>query len=147
MARFTLTLALKHYDRHLPLLAGRGSDSMEALVERTSEHFLAPATVRSRPETVAAVRDMIRHTPVPGSIACCQALAKLRLTERLPGIPMPTLVVVGEQDVVTPVVLARDMQHRIPGAELVMLKDAGHLSHIDQPEAFNKAALEFLARH
>jgi 3-oxoadipate enol-lactonase len=125
----------------------KGSDSMEPLVERTIERFLAPATVQSRPETVAAVRDMIRHTPVQGYIACCQALAKLHLTERLPGIQIPTLVVVGEQDVATPVALARDIQQHIPGAELVILKDAGHLSNIDQPEAFNKAVLEFLARH
>jgi pimeloyl-ACP methyl ester carboxylesterase len=85
--------------------------------------------------------------PKRAYIACCQALAKLQLTERLPGIHIPTLVVVGEQDVATPVALARDMQQRIPGAELVMLKDAGHLSNIDQPEAFNQAVLAFLARH
>jgi len=123
------------------------SGSMEPLVERTIERFLAPATVQSRPETVAAVRDMVRRTPVQGYIACCQALARLRLTERLPNIHIPTLVVVGEQDVATPVALARGIHQRIPGAELVILKDAGHLSNIDQPEAFNKAILEFLARH
>ena len=121
--------------------------SMEALVEATIGRFLAPATVQTRPQTADTVRHMVRTTSLQGYIACCQAIAKLDLTDRLPDIDVPTLVVVGAQDVATTVEMARGIHQRIPGAELVVLEGAAHLSNIDQADAFNQAVLEFLARH
>ena len=94
-----------------------------------------------------AFRTVWRNTPIGGYIACCQAIAKLDLTDRLAGITLPTMVVVGADDPATTVEMARTIHQRIAGSELVILKDAAHLSNLEQVDAFNEAVLGFLARH
>ncbi len=66
-----------------------------------------------------------------------------RVIDSLPGISVPSLVVVGEND--TPFLAASDyMAAKIPGARKVVIHGAGHAANIDQPDAFNAAILEFL---
>jgi pimeloyl-ACP methyl ester carboxylesterase len=68
-----------------------------------------------------------------------------RAIESLPSIKVPTLVLAGEND--APFLAATDyMAAKIPGAEKVILKNAGHAANIDQPEAFNAAVRRFLDR-
>jgi pimeloyl-ACP methyl ester carboxylesterase len=68
-----------------------------------------------------------------------------RVIESLPSIGVPALVLVGARD--EAFLAATDyMAARIPGAEKVVLADAGHASNIDQPAAFNAAVRSFLAR-
>ena len=68
-----------------------------------------------------------------------------RVIESLSSITVPTLVVVGALD--TPFLAATDyMAAKVPGAVKVVIEDAGHASNIDQPEAFNRAVLDFLER-
>ncbi|HEX6209361.1 MAG TPA: 3-oxoadipate enol-lactonase [Methylomirabilota bacterium] len=121
--------------------------SMEPLVESTVARFLTSDTVKNRPAIAEAVRAMVRSTPVAGYVACCQAIAKLNLTDRLREITIPTMVVVGADDPATTVPMARTIHERIAGSELVILKDAAHLSNLEQPAAFNEAVLGFLKRH
>jgi pimeloyl-ACP methyl ester carboxylesterase len=67
-----------------------------------------------------------------------------RVIEMLPGIKVPSLVVVGADD--TPFLAASDyMAAKIPGAMKVVIASAGHAANIDQPQAFNDAVLSFLA--
>lgn len=65
---------------------------------------------------------------------------------RIGAIRVPTLVVVGEQDIPTPPAKARRIAERIPGAVLKVIPDAGHLCTIEEPAAVNAAIGEFLAR-
>ena len=120
---------------------------MEPLVESTIARFLTSETVKTRPAIADAVRAMVRATPVAGYAACCQAIAKLNLTDRIHAIRIPTMVVVGADDPATTVDMARTIHERIAGSELVVLKNAAHLSNIEQAEAFNEAVLGFLARN
>jgi 3-oxoadipate enol-lactonase len=53
---------------------------------------------------------------------------------------------VGEQDIGTPVAMARDIHNAMLGSRLVVIPSAGHLSNIEQPEAFNQAVLGFLEK-
>jgi 3-oxoadipate enol-lactonase len=62
--------------------------------------------------------------------------------ERLSSLTMPTLVLVGDQDPALDA--ARWTHQKIPGAHLVILPQAGHLSNLDRPEAFNTSVLTFL---
>ncbi len=64
--------------------------------------------------------------------------------DRLAEITAPTLVVIGDEDRVTPPVLSEDIAARIPGARLVRIAGAGHISNIERPEEFNRVVLEFL---
>jgi pimeloyl-ACP methyl ester carboxylesterase len=63
----------------------------------------------------------------------------------LSAIHCPTLVLVGKQDVITPPDINRAMQQSIPGAELAVIREAGHLSSMEQPGPFNAALGGFLA--
>lgn len=64
----------------------------------------------------------------------------------LAAIPCPTLVLVGEQDELTPPERAREMADGIRGAHLVTVPDCGHLSTLEQPDAVTRALREWLAR-
>lgn len=59
-------------------------------------------------------------------------------------VRVPTLVLWGEHDAVTPRALSEELEAGIPGARLVMIPDAGHISNLDNPAAFNCALREFL---
>jgi 3-oxoadipate enol-lactonase len=59
-------------------------------------------------------------------------------------IRVPTLVLNGEHDTLTPPAMARDLAAQIPGARLEIIADAGHLINIEQPEVFNRLVLDFL---
>jgi pimeloyl-ACP methyl ester carboxylesterase len=63
---------------------------------------------------------------------------------RLPQLTVPTLVVHGEQDRLVPVANGRVIAARIPGAELCVVRDAGHILMTDQPEACIEAVAKFL---
>ena len=62
-------------------------------------------------------------------------------------VALPTLLVFGEDDRLTPPAIGRAMQAMIPGAELVIMPTAGHLSNIEQPAVFNQAVLDFLLKY
>jgi pimeloyl-ACP methyl ester carboxylesterase len=85
--------------------------------------------------------------PAAGLIGALQAMAERPdRTELLPRIQVPTLVIVGEEDEVTPPEVARQMAEAIPNARLVVLPSAGHLANVEAPEAFNEAVRTFLGQ-
>ena len=64
----------------------------------------------------------------------------------VPGkVTVPTLVVVGADDRLTPPAMAKSIADAIPGAKLAVIPAAGHLSNIEQPAVFNEIVLDFLA--
>ncbi len=80
-------------------------------------------------------------------IKTIEATTNYARTLELENIRTPTHIVVGDEDTLTPPALSRAMASRIAGARLTIIKGAGHLSNIEQPEAFNKAVLAFLIEH
>ena len=67
------------------------------------------------------------------------------MTSSLGQIDCPTLVVVGQEDVLTPPAEMRRLAQAIPGATFVEIPAAGHLSPLENPRAVNEAVVEFLA--
>jgi pimeloyl-ACP methyl ester carboxylesterase len=65
----------------------------------------------------------------------------------LPKITLPTLVIVGEEDMVTPPSASEFLAKNIAGASLVKIPGAGHLTNLEKPEAFHAALEPFLDRH
>ena len=61
-------------------------------------------------------------------------------------IRVPTLVIAGDEDKVYPTRIARELAQRIPGAELVLMRGAGHLPNLERPGRFNEILLDFLQR-
>jgi 3-oxoadipate enol-lactonase len=117
---------------------------MAALADPTLARWFTPAFHRARPEVIEAVRTTIVATPVDGYAGCGLAIATIDLTSRLPALNLPTLVLVGADDQGTPVAMAREIEQAIPGARLVVIPEAAHLSNIEQAAQFNEALLGFL---
>ena len=95
----------------------------------------------------SAERRLVRHRDATGLAHAARGMLAqrdARVIESLPGIAVPSLVVVGADD--APFLNASSyMAAKIPGAKLVTIPAAGHAANIDQPEAFNAAVLGFLA--
>ena len=70
--------------------------------------------------------------------------ARAAAFDLLPRIKVPTLIVVGQQDELTPPADSEAMAKEIPGSILVRIPEAGHLSNLEQPTAFNSTLLAFL---
>ena len=73
-------------------------------------------------------------------------MAEADQRDLLPRITVPTLLIWGEQDVRSPLSVARQFEHAIPATKLVVIPDCGHVSNLEQPERVNEAVREFLPR-
>ena len=74
-------------------------------------------------------------------------MAEADQRDLLPRTAVPTLLIWGELDARSPLNVARQFEHAIPGAKLVVIPGAGHLSNLEQPELFNEAVREFCCAH
>jgi 3-oxoadipate enol-lactonase len=119
----------------------------DAIAEAMLPKMLARSTAERRPELVEEVRRMMAATPVAGILGAISAL-KDRPDSRplLPSLAgLPTLIMVGEDDQITPVATAQAMAAAIPGARLEVVPGAGHLTPMEQPEAATRTLAGFLA--
>jgi pimeloyl-ACP methyl ester carboxylesterase len=90
---------------------------------------------------------MIEANSPTGICGALLALAsRTETTEALSRISVPTLILVGEQDAITPPTVSREMQSRIANSEIHVIPNAGHLSNLENQEEFNKHLLNFLRR-
>lgn len=125
-----------------------GPPALAALVALASSlvpRLIAPRTRTARRDLVAWLHREIAAAPPAGFAAAQRGMAERPdRTHLLPGIAVPTLVVVGEEDEITPPAESAILRDRIPGARLVTVAGAGHLSSLEQPEAWNAALREFL---
>ncbi len=120
-------------------------DGSGAIAERMLPKLLAPATHERNPEVVTAVREMILQASPAGIARALRGMAaRPAAFDLLPRITCPTLVLVGEQDGLTPPADSEAMAKAIPGSKLVKIAEAGHLSNLEQPTAFNNALSQFL---
>jgi pimeloyl-ACP methyl ester carboxylesterase len=121
--------------------------SSAQLGEELLPKLLGSTTRETKPLVVGRVRAMVETAP-PGAVAWAQRAMAARpdSTADLRAAGVPALVVVGAQDEITAVADAEAMVAALPDAQLVLLHDAGHLSSMEAPDAFNAAVLEFLAR-
>lgn len=116
-----------------------------ALVDGMLGALLSQGTRDSKPDVVENARSLMDN-PGPGYIGALEAMKnRPDSTASLAQIDVPTLVLVGEDDTLTPPELSRSLHERIGGARLVVLPDAGHLSNLEAPNAFNGAVAEFVA--
>jgi 3-oxoadipate enol-lactonase len=128
--------------RMLALLAEKGP---AGVADEMMPKLLAPETIRSKPDVVERVRALVLANPPEAIAGAITALmTRSDSTSLLSKIECPTLILVGENDSLTPPALSRDMQRAISGAELITIGDAGHLSSLERPDLFNAALARFL---
>lgn len=121
------------------------ADGPSAFLEEFASLLVGPTTKAQRPGVIAAVRQIIGSPDHRSLIAALSAQAT-RPDSRplLPSITAPTLVVVGEEDTLTPPASSEAMVGALPHARMITIPGAGHLANLEAPEAFNRAAREFL---
>jgi pimeloyl-ACP methyl ester carboxylesterase len=116
-----------------------------AAADEMVPRLLGETTRGERPDVVERVRALILSNPAPAIAGAIAAImTRPDSTPLLSSIHCPTLIVVGDEDSLTPPAMSRDMQRGIPGSELVVVPKAGHLSNLEQPDAFNAAIARFL---
>ncbi len=94
-----------------------------------------------------AVKELIRaQRPEAVAQASIAMAGRADSIADLPTIDVPTAVIVGEADALTPLANAKTMHAGIPGSSLTVIPDAGHLSNIEAPEAFEQAIRAWLRR-
>ncbi len=109
--------------------------------------LFAPSTFEKKPAVVAAVRAVVERT-LPAGIAAAQRGMADRpdATSLLPTIKVPTLVLVGELDVISPPAEMKEIADAIPAAEYLVISRAGHMTTMEEPEAVNQALRQFVGR-
>lgn len=132
-------------ERMLALVRSQGP---AAVADEMVPKLLGDSTRCDQPEVVERVRSIILSN---GAETIAGALTAMMnrpdSSSLLPSLKMPTMVIVGEEDTLTPPPLSVEMQRAIPGAELVRIPKAGHLSNLEQPDLFNRSVAGFLERH
>ncbi|HVN29444.1 MAG TPA: alpha/beta fold hydrolase [Candidatus Binataceae bacterium] len=127
--------------RQEPLLSGKEPRDIAPVVAKTLVGKSAKPGSFER--LVASMAALHKESYLKTIVATTNYSRMLELEK----IRVPTHIVVGDEDALTPPALSRAMAARIPGARLTIIKGAGHLSNIEQPEAFNAAVSAFLIEH
>jgi 3-oxoadipate enol-lactonase len=142
-------------------MAQRLQDGARAtIVEELLPQLVSPATRENEPEVVDHVRRMMHSAPANGLVGALGGMAERPdSTPTLKTISVPTLLVAGEDDALTPPAQAQAMRAaiqarrrqrganrtEIPQVTLALIPDAGHLAPLENPAAFNQALRDFLA--
>ncbi len=128
-------------DRAANVRAGGTAAMADAILARWF-----PAAVRAaNPPYLATCRATFESLDRQGYAGCCMAIAGLDVRDALPGITVPTLVVVGSLDEATPAATGGEpIAAAIPGARLASLP-TGHISALERPDAVAALLAEFLA--
>jgi YbgC/YbaW family acyl-CoA thioester hydrolase len=133
----------------------RGRDELAALVtaqgpdavsDRLLPRLIAPATLATQPEVAVQVREMARRWTVPSLVGALRTLRdRPDSTATLRAVRVPTLIVVGQDDELSPPAAAQAMAALIPGAQCHVIPAAGHLAPLEQPLATGRLLADFLS--
>jgi len=122
-------------------------DGVQTFAESQLKRQLSPHTLEHSAALVTELRAMIAESSVEGIAAALVAIStRTDLTPSLGKIRVPTRVIVGADDTITPPAVARAMAEQIPGADLHILENAGHLSNLEAKAAFDRLLVEHVAR-
>ena len=152
-----LELALAHPELVSGLILSGSSGLFERSFTRNVPHRPSAAYVREKmeeifydptlvtPEWVESIRRIVttRHLAVR-VLRVARAAKRHNLEERLGDVRVPTLIVWGKEDRITPPEVAERFHAGIPGSQLVYLPNCGHAPMLERPEAFNAAVGDWL---
>lgn len=115
------------------------------VAEMMGPKLFRPATFQEQPDVVQAVRAVVERTS-PAGIAAAQRgmAARPDVTDILPHITVPTLVLVGAEDAISPPAEMQEIADAIPAAEYVVIPAAGHMTTMENPDAVSAALIRFV---
>lgn len=121
------------------------AEGMAGIADAMLPKLLTPDTVSKRPEVVKRVRDMMLKTKPEGAAGALLGMAERDdQTTLLSQISCPALILVGQEDAITPVRDSEKMHHEIAGSRLVVMENAAHVSNLERTEQFNDELMRFL---
>jgi 3-oxoadipate enol-lactonase len=120
-------------------------EGMAAVADTILTGALTPATREANPALAGLVREMLLANDPACYAGHCHALLTGSAKADQPDITCPTLILVGDQDGVTPLAQARTIAAAIRDARIRIVPATAHLTMLERPEAFNAALIEFLA--
>jgi len=128
-------------------IAAARSGDPEQLFQVTYPLNFSEGWIAANGPTLEAARQRYTQIDMPAMLELFLCFSRLDLTAELPQIAAPTLVIVGEEDLLKPRKYAELIARQIPGAELTIVPHAGHAVCWEQPDLFNTLLLGFLVKH
>lgn len=125
--------------------AARSPLGMNAVVDASVSSWFTAAFFATRAAEISRFVQVLRRTPVAGYAGAVAAMSRADLTTRLSALACPVLVLLGEDDRVTPLAFAEEILMHVPQARLQRIVGASHLSNVEQVADFNAALRSFLA--
>jgi len=120
------------------------SEGLGSIVDATMQRWFTEQFLASGNPAADAVRAQLEATSDAGYVACCHAIMKLNYIDQLSAINIPVSLIVGAEDIATPVVGSEEMHAKLPNSTLHILKDASHISNVEQAAEFNAVLMKFL---
>ncbi|MBK5245520.1 MAG: alpha/beta fold hydrolase, partial [Eubacteriaceae bacterium] len=114
--------------------------------DESVKNLFAPESFSTKEAEIVSVREMICNTKEVS--ICCSLLAlsaRKETCHKLSGIDVPVLILVGEEDKITPLEVSGMMHENIKNSTLHVIQHAAHLSNMENPEEFNKQLQSFFA--
>jgi 3-oxoadipate enol-lactonase len=123
------------------------SQGASAIANRQIASMVGRTSREKLPDVYDSIHAMMCDAPAAGIVGALEAMmSRPDSTPTLPTIDVPTLIIVGDEDAITPPREAAAMHEKIPGSRLEILAQAGHMSNMERPAAFNHVLSEFVAR-
>jgi 3-oxoadipate enol-lactonase len=122
-------------------------DGVTAFSNEFIQGVLTENSLRTNATLVGSVLEMIQSNTPEGICGALRALAgRTDTTQALPKMDLPSLILVGQEDRLTPPAVSESISKGLPNSTLRLIPDAGHLSNLENPSVFNAYLIEFLDR-
>jgi 3-oxoadipate enol-lactonase len=118
---------------------------LAAYAEEAIPHVYSPAFIAANPEALSLYRARVAQLNPDSIRAAVEACMAHDMRGRQAEIKVPTLVVVGKEDRLTPPYHSEYLARTIPGSRLVVIEGSGHIPHLEKPKEFLKAVVDFTA--
>ncbi|HHT03717.1 MAG TPA: alpha/beta fold hydrolase [Bacteroidales bacterium] len=120
-------------------------EGLDKYAEESMKKLFAPISFTKQIAEIGLIREMIVKTPQESIFKTLHALANRQETcTNLHKIKVPVLIMVGQQDKITPPDIARSMHEKIAESTISIIDNAGHLSNLENPDQFNSELRKFL---
>jgi len=133
-------------EKRLKTIESIRNDGVGKFADESIKNLFAPESFSTKKKEIAAVREMIVHTTEESLCNTLRAFYERKETcSKLSDIYVPVLIMVGEEDKITPLAAAQLMNEKIKESLLSKIEHAGHLSNIENPLEFNNQLEEFVS--
>ncbi len=125
-------------------IATVASKGIGSIVDGVMKLWFTPAFRRPENTAYHGYCNMLVRQPLEGYIATCEAIRDADYTVAATRIGVPTICIVGDQDGSTPPELVKSTAKLIPNARFEIIRDAGHIPCVEQPEALTAVIRAFI---